>query len=279
MNPVNPFFKPRIPGTIRPPSSPGYSQAQAGARPEAGKAGQYRKTDAGIIMQSPDLSGRSQLFGAANMNDNDGRTVAQNIVSFMGRAETTAAFATFEVTCPSSRIRVAFGVVQPSVAMGPQDRYEDNNSSQPFKWVNVVPGVQTDKFYAARSNSTDPDKSMVVYGQPLYPYPDTQVAGEARNIIDPRDIIYGGYDGSAANSGGRATSNGSGWPFSFEDQSNANVYRVFVGVIALANVVVGMPVYAWATWEVVDPRSAEDTEALLSQCYLKLAPPVMLPGP
>jgi hypothetical protein len=138
------------------------------------------------------------------------------------------------------------------------------------EFVNVIPGVLINIPQGAAA--ADPDKSNVINGQPLYPYWRT-ADGLARAVFDPRDIVYGGYDGSAANSGGVATPSGTGLPFAYEAVSKAGVYRVKgMCITNTSGDKISLPLMAWASWEIIDPRDEADTVELLSKCILVTRP-------
>jgi hypothetical protein len=252
-----------------PPSSPGFSVAEAGARLGEGLAGIYEKSEYKPLVQSttgnpfvtlPALS--SEILGAYGNAGAPFSTMTNGIL--FG----------FEVKCPSSRIRVSFGVG----ALAPfpeQTGNAERESLIPFStgfgFVNVFPGTKIKNITATQDAFNSGDNTEVISGQAIYPY---ILASKGDDLFDPRDLISGGYDGTAANSGGKATSNGEGLPFAYEAISNATNYRVVGATLtSLAGDKVIAPIYAWARWEIVDPRSEADSIALLARCELNVNPP------
>ncbi len=262
-----------------PPTSAPFSIASGGARLIAGKRGVYRKIEFKPLFRT-DTGTYSVPITKAASGIKDGVSIVNQLdVILAGAGFTATSYALlfgFDTENPSSRIRHAFGLgtMKPFQGAGGTARFIDNTCQG---WVNVIPGMKIKGIGQDNSGSNSADFTEVINGQPIYPYfcgsttPGTGTGGnfDERQIIGASDLIVGGFDGTPANSGGVASPNGQAFPFAYDAISSVNYWKIRAGVAAPTNdkAIVG-PMYAWASWEIVDPRDEEDSEALLADCKL-----------
>lgn len=160
----------------------------------------------------------------------------------------------FGVKCPSSRIRAAMGVSG--------HRYgatiNDFNSLGSSSFLNVIPGIRMAG--AAQGDNTS-DNEIYMWGAPVFDWTTVTRAGNM-TYIDPRDNAA---DGKLL-------------PYTYEATSAADYYQVKGQIVTGATLSekVLLPIYGFASWEIIDPRNGEDTEALLSQCALVAGSPKAL---
>ena len=146
-------------------------------------------------------------------------------------------------------------------------------------WVNVVPAIAVPGMGAS---GPQPDNTGYIYGQPIFrcDSADASAIGvgqyDPRFIWSPPDFITAPTT-SIANPGNLPTTN---YPFAYEDCSDSDCFRIQGGIFAnrTANpIFIQGPIYAWAVWEIVDPRDGEDTTAILNECTLEA--PTLQIGP
>jgi len=273
---MNRFNPPR---RIVPPSNfhAASSLAAASSRMGEGLGGIYVKTDYKMLaMPSGDTSSRMTMPDITTRTNKSGSLITDYLLEFSGMTLQSGIFLNSEIECPSSRIRVAFGI-NTFFAVDSPTYFASLGG---YAFANVVPGVKIKQVTPIGiPGQPGSDVSEVISGQPIFPYASLPVAGP--EIFDPNDYLIGGYDGTDTHSGGVATPNGIGFPFSFEDEAAATVYRLRAGVFSeFAGGTTGFtgPIYSWARWEIIDPRSKEDSETLLSECRLS-APPTQIFAP
>lgn len=261
---------------IKPPNNPGFSVASAGKRLFTGKRGVYRKIEYRAILANVDGLTNSVVIDDDTNNIGDGVTLKSVLTSAGFTAINFALLIQFETENPSSRIRHAFGVgaIKQNRGSGvATPRFVESGCQA---WVNVIPGMKIPGIEAGQSGAVQ-DLTQVINGQPIYPYfagttvPGTGPASNdgARQAWNPLDVLVGGFDGTANNSGGTVSSNGQALPFAYDAISSVTNWRIRGGVAAPANTnKLIAPLYAWASWEIIDPRDEEDSQALLADCHL-----------
>lgn len=255
----------RIP--VPPPAS--FSVASAGGRLDSGKAGIYRKTQFAPLIKSATPGSASFVLPATGPYINN--PIAGNtLVPF-----------SFDVHCPSSRIRVAFGVTSRG------DAVSGNVFFGLASLWNVIPCVKAEGSGSSVGN-TNEDTTEYFYGRPLFylyktavyngfddfagrmppPYDDIEVAGVVNGDVWQQNSIAGIHPS-------KILSEGRALPDSWESQSMADLYRA-KGYISGTNGGSSLCPIAWAAWEITDPRDGEDTEALLAKCTLSAPRPPVL---
>lgn len=265
---------------LRPPTNPGSSIAAAAARIGAGKAGIYRKVLFKEIWKNQSNFPVVDLPSLTGKTDAAGTAIATRLSAAGFAGITNAAFFNFETTNPSARIRHAFGVS----ALSPTADYSNADvdgyiPQNGYGYVNVFPGVQVKGAMSGSVTTINlgaSDQSSIMWGQAIYPtyaYITTPGQGGANaelQAFHPGGLHVGGYDGTAGNSGGTPTPNGVAFPFTHEAVTIADRFRCVGGVLGTAGQQTIAPLYAWAVWEIYDPRDEADSEALLAECLLNV---------
>jgi hypothetical protein len=231
------------------PTSSGFSQASAGARITGGKSGIRRKTDYVVLFKS--ASGGPIVVPATWPGGNAGKF-------FSGRVE-----------CPSGRVRVAFGI---------SARYDDPAAGTfgAGSYWNVTPKVKVASSPSPAGAKADTEDYYE--GRPLFyvcPPSLLDAGGTDMALPPPYTDPSVGFTPASFQSWqqnqlfiAQSADIGRALPDSYEAVSAANRYDIH-GIFAprsVANDILYSPIVLWASWEVVDPRDGEDTEALLAEC-------------
>lgn len=216
-----------------------FSVSAMGNRLGLGKAGLYRRDDRVTLFLNP-----SAHFGT-------------------GTVVVTNAY----VRVPSVRVRMGLIVSTHQLA--------NTESPGTLSYVQIFPGLLSKgsrldpNLFGGNQDNDDPYYGQGVLGSPSIIQPQKQGAGY---FTGPRPTIN-----IASTVATLGTTGVGSWPVFFESQSIAQIYRVEVGIGgAGGELIPPTPVDLSVSWEIIDPRSEADSEALIAGCVIDPVTPVSL---